>query len=175
MRLLRPYVPLEVRCRVVLRQLGHRFPESAMTIVKTLADRTIAPKHRKSIRASLNDAIDALAHKLNCTPADLHLDHDPALGAREKVWSKGEHIGYRPDANDPEYLVYREKHDHHLKTNVRGEGAQHPDRVLIKKERRRARGVTKKASRPWPKRKMQGRSDWPKRKFPKRSRHGTPA
>jgi hypothetical protein len=117
----------------------------------------------------LDRMLEMLAQELRCEVSQLHLDHDPALGARQKLVKGGVHVGYFPDANDPEFLIYREKHAHFIKTNVRGIGAQHPDRVLIKKERKRSRGViTKKASRPWPKRKIQWRSSWPKRKFPKR-------
>ena len=123
-RLLRPHIPLEVRCRVVLRQLGEMWIDDAIGRRKTGAGRF------------LDELLGALADLLRCESKDLRLDHDPALGAREKVFRKGKHVGYIPDANDPEFLIYREKHAHHIKTNVRGEGAQYPDRVLIKRQRR---------------------------------------
>jgi hypothetical protein len=65
-------------------------------------------------------------------------------------------------------LLYREKHAHHIKTNVHGDGAQHPDRVLIRRERQRTkkkkadladfRSALNKPKRGWPKgRKLQSR------------------
>jgi hypothetical protein len=84
----------------------------------------------------------------------LHLDHNPALENRRKVVRKGVHVDYDPPANDPAFLIYRTKHDHHIKTNVRGDGAQYSDRVLAKRERRRTKG--KRKSRP-----LKSASRWP--------------
>lgn len=145
-RLLRPHIPLKVRCRVALRQLGEIWPDDVL-------------KSTPSFGALLDQLLGQLADLLNCTPADLHLDHNPALGAREKVFRDGVHIDYRPSANDPEHLIYREKMAHRIKTNVRGDGAQHPDRVLIKKQRR----FENPAKYQKPKQKIKGRSSWPKR------------
>jgi hypothetical protein len=147
-RLLRPHVPLEVRCRVAARQLGLYGPNSID--IKGKAAELLARM------------LEMLAQEMGCEVCHLHLDHDPALGARQKLVKGGVHVGYVPDANDPAFLIYREKHAHHIKTNVRGEGAQHPDRVLIKKERRREGRSTKKRSSSWPRRKLQGQSIWPK-------------
>lgn len=148
MRLLRPHVPLSVRCNVACRQLGVPFL-------------IITPSYGDWLRQLLRD----LAERLGCAESELHLDHDPALGAREKVhdWITGEHTGYVPDANSAAHLIYREAGAHRLKTNVRGEHGQHPDRVLIKKARRltenkppkrkvkiQSRGFGK-VSRPFPK------------------------
>lgn len=157
-RLLRPHIPLEVRCRVVLRQLGEMWPDL------TIADFRHTPGGHGLLLAA---KLSALAYDLGCNFSDLHLDHDPALGAREKVFRKGEHVGYRPDANDPEHLFYREKAAHRIKTNVRGLHGQHPDRVLIKRQRRRE--TPKKMRRPvkWPSRPLKSASRWPKRPFRK--------
>ena len=57
---------------------------------------------------------------MDCGIKDLHLDHDPALGARKRK-GEGKKTVYDPPANSPDHLIYREKHDHHIKTNVRGE------------------------------------------------------
>lgn len=164
-RLLRPHIPLEVRCRVALRQLGEMWPDSVLEVSDQAFGKLLA------------DLLAQLAGLLGCAVTGLHLDHNPALGARAKVIRKGVHVGYRPAANDPEHLLYREKHAHHIKTNVRGDGAQHPDRVLIKRERRRERasgspkkpsGVKRatvfrtKVSRP--------KTKWPKRSFPKKGK-----
>ena len=86
-----------------------------------------------------------------------HLDHSLPLRIRaynQKI--KDVAARYTPNANDPEYLVYRTAADHRFKTNMRGEGAQHPDRVLIKRERRRER--PKKAKRKWQSRPFTRRS-----------------
>lgn len=162
MRLLRPYIPLEVRCRVALRQIGRGDWET-----DPLTDGT---GNRYRLRPFLDAILMRLAIRLSGTadPEKLHLDHDPALGARVQVWKDDKLIGYEPDANDPLYLIYREKHAHQIKTNVKGDGAQYPDRVLIKRERRRSRSKPKRKY-PWPKRKIQSRSSFPKgRKFPQR-------
>lgn len=156
-RLLRPHIPLEPRCRVALRQLGEIWPD------------TVIKENRGKYGRLLRSLLEQLATLLNCELGHLDLDHNPALALREKVMRKGVHIGYRPDANDPEYLIYRERRDHVLKTQVRGEGAQFPDRVLIKRERRRAK------SKPAPiflksknENKIKNRkSKWAKRPFPK--------
>ena len=81
-------------------------------------------------------ALRQLAALLGCGIKDLHLDHDPALGARQRK-GEGKKTVYIPDANDPEHLIYRDKHDHHIKTQIKGDGAQYPDRVLIARERKR--------------------------------------
>lgn len=134
-RLLRPHIPLDVRCRVVLRQLGEMWPEVVLAHWR---------KEPGGLGAFLKHELRELAEILNCEVKALHLDHDPALGSREKVFRKGQHVGYKPDANDPEHLYYREAVAHRLKTNVRGLHGQHPDRVLIKKNRR----LEKKAKKP---------------------------
>jgi hypothetical protein len=92
-----------------------------------------------------------------------HLDHDPPLRVRKFNKRTGR---YTPDANDPDYLVYRTAEDHRLKTNVRGDGAQFPDRVLIKRAKRLERKKKRKKTL-WPKRKLRSRSSWP----PKRQHH----
>lgn len=142
-RLLRPHVPVEVRVRVALRQLGEIWPDEIIRLHQ---------EARSSMGHLLKVRLERLAELLGCAVRDLRLDHDPALGAREKVFRKGQHVGYRPDANDPEHLRYRphgpEFHGSHLvKTNVRGDGAQFPDRVLIKRARRREREAKEKPSR----------------------------
>ena len=163
-RLLRPHIPLEVRCRVALRQLGEMWVGEAIE----------AHRPRRGSGGGFNDylfeLLERLARLLDCDVESLRLDHDPALGAREKVFQLGVHVDYIPAANDPEFLIYREKHAHHIKTNVRGDGAQHPDRVLIKKNRRiergprpkrgpsiQSRGFQKGPKRPWGKRPFEKR------------------
>lgn len=144
-RLPRPHIPLAVRVQVAERQILNR----GVWVRRTDGDGAYLAIMLESLFGADKP----------------HLDHDPALGAREKIMRGGEIVGYRPAANDPEYLVYRLAGDHKIKTNVRGEHGQHPDRVLIKKQRRR--------ERPQPKRrvaKIAQREEyrWPSRPFRKK-------
>jgi hypothetical protein len=133
-RLYRPSIPLDVRIRVVLRQLGEMFIEEIISSARGHLGKLLAAK------------LEALASLLGCEVKDLRLDHDPALATRQRLqYSSVIKPIYFPDANDPEYLNYRPhgpqfEHSHLIKTNVRGEHGQHPDRVLIKKARRLERG-----------------------------------
>lgn len=134
-KLYRPYIPLAVRCRIAVRQLGG--PEALRGII-SVADAKIVAEGRS--RAILGALLVRLAAKLGCEARDLQLDHNPALAVRRQIRINGAVVGYEPPANDPAHLVYREKHAHRIKTLVRGDGAQYPDRVLIKRERRREKG-----------------------------------
>lgn len=151
MRLYRPHVPIAVRCEVAARQLGwkHEDFSSNTTFRDLLAHRLVM-----------------LGCLLHCAAADLHLDHDPPLAARMKRTMPDGRTICSPDANDPAHLIYREKHAHQIKTNVRGEHGQYPDRVLIKRERRRQRKPRTKLKRKWAKRPMPKVSrPWPKREM----------
>lgn len=131
-RLLRPSIPDSAKLAVVLRQLGEMFPGPVLATARK----------SRTISTTLTNRLCILADLLGCQPGDLHLDHDPPLATRDKVRNRaGEHIGYRPAANDPEFLIYRTAQAHRIKTNVRGDGALHPDRVYIKRARRRERAA----------------------------------
>ena len=166
-RLLRPPIGIETKLRVVLRQLGEMFIDEVIRLNRYVPRESV---HRRSLSKLLDEKLEEFAALLKCDVRALRLDHDPALGARRKVFRKGEHVGYVPDANDPEHLIYREKHAHHIKTNVRGDGAQHPDRVLIKKNRRLERGPKPKRGPPIRSRGFQKgpKRSWGKRSFPRR-------
>ena len=143
MRLFRPYIPLDVRCLVLCRQLGEN---------KSLVAGAIAARR-------LGELLDVLKLKfaalINSPVEDLQLDHDPALENRGVVMIDGKVVDYSPPANDPDYLFYRPKDAHYIKTHVRGAyGAQYSDAMLAKRERNR--------NRERPKRR------WPSRPFPKR-------
>ena len=132
-RLFRPHVPLAVRCDVAERQLlaGFEHPHARVyTSARTAGGR-------------LKVLLAALAAQFGCEVSELRLDHDPPLGARRVTgWpSVGPGVHYEPDANDPDHLFYRPHGPQHagshlIKTNIRGDHGQHPDRVLIKKDRR---------------------------------------
>lgn len=173
-RLYRPHVPLSVRCVVAERQMEQR--------AKCLPTNEFGVIFRDDPKSKLRPRLDAvlfhLARVMGCEVKDLRLDHDPPLAARPKHRrGLSKKTYYVPDANDPDHLFYRPHSPQHegshlIKTNVRGDHGQHPDRVLIKKARRIERG-------PKPKRgpKMKGRGfaskpgakvRWPKRKFDNR-------
>lgn len=168
-RLYRPHIPLSVKCEVAERQLAQSI------VVFSFAS---VPERPLGLR--LKGLLTALAERLGCKPEDLRLDHDPPLGARPKARrGLGKKTYYIPDANDPNHLGYRPhgpEHDgsHLIKTNVRGEHGQHPDRVLIKKQRLLEQGPKPKRG---PKMRSPGFASkpgakvrWPKRKFESRSR-----
>ena len=162
MRLFRPYVPLSVRVQVAERQVEE--------IVK-LDDVYGSTFQNWTLQHRLDVLHERLAKSFGCELKDLRLDHDPPLAARPKERrGLGKKTYYIPDANDSYHLFYRPhgpqfEGSHLIKTNVRGDHGQHPDRVLIKKARRLERGPKPKRgqkihsrgfdkkSRPFPKRK----------------------
>lgn len=123
-------------------------------------------------KAYLARLLKELAEQMGC--ADLDLDHHPALRLR-KYNPNVRTIAarYTPHAHDPEYLFYRPRDEHRIKTNIRGDGAQFPDRVLINRERKRDRRHVKKRKAVWAKRKLKSANRWPprgSRSFSKRMR-----
>lgn len=130
MKLIRPSISIEIKCRVVLRQLGEMFPDDVMLA------------HRRGFGKLLNEKLAALSDLLRCESKDLRCDHDPALGARKKIFNQvGEHIEYEPRGSDPEYLIYRPHgtqfdKSHDVKTRIRGEHGQLSDIALVKRNRR---------------------------------------
>lgn len=165
-RLYRPHIPLVVRIDVVHRQLQRMGKETVVFESETK-------------KSQLDGLLRFLAWQLRCEPADLRLDHDPALCNRQQFHNgRGEIVRYVPDANDPAHLIYRTKADHDIKTRVRGDGAQHSDlalrRIAKRRERKAARGklstsrLAKPAKRrnkkPWPTRPMPKGRGFPKRR-----------
>ncbi len=149
-RLLRPHIPLKIRCAVARRQIVERIKHG----LSSSAVLTMAGQHRSSGK-ELKVLLSYLARSLGCEVSDLRLDHDPALenrpfNARTKK--------YMPDANDPEFLIYRTKEDHRIKTLVRGDGAQLSDAAIARKRKRKER----KARRPktlWASRRFKPKED----------------
>jgi hypothetical protein len=140
MTLPRPYIPLEIRAAVARQQAfaAGVYPRC------NIAAWPYTAQLRELLHVLFGDDKP-------------HLDHDPPLAWRKKIRNRnGDIIRYMPDANDPRFLIYRNADDHRLKTNVRGDGAQHPDRVLIKKIRRIER-PRHKIKRKWPSRPFQSR------------------
>lgn len=171
-RLPRRHIPLEVKCRVALAQLGEMWPDDVIARWRPRgpAARSVPsgePLGPRGLGRLLEGLLARLAVLLGCDVSQLRLDHNPALGARQKRLDRaGAIIGYIPDEHDPAFLIYRTAHGHHIKTQIRGDGAQFPDRVLIKRERRRQKPLRAKpkkkwAARPFPK----GKRKIPSRPF----------
>jgi hypothetical protein len=122
MRLKRPFVPIAVRLDVIARQLQR---DGKLMAVLTVSALTMKNS-------------DRLAYLLKAMFGDepVHLDHDPSLVLRHYDDATGK---YTPDANDPEFLVYRTAEQHHEKTFLRN-GADFSDaakrRRKIKQERK---------------------------------------
>jgi hypothetical protein len=159
-RLFRPHIPLKVRCKVAERQLRERDPEKYGYVVPG----------KKTAGNRLRVLLPWLAKTFGCEVSELRLDHDPPLAARRVRFGRK----YIPDANDPAHLAYRPHGPEHagshlIKTNVRGDHGQHPDRVLIKKARRLERGPKPKRPTSFSRAKLRSQKQkWPKRKFEKR-------
>ena len=121
MRLYRPPVPISVRIVVAQRQL--------------LRQDIAAPDRQQGERQEvyLDRLLGILAHALDAMFEPLQLDHDPALTNRK---FNPRTKKYKPDANDPRYMVYRTESGHDIKTRVRGDGAQYSDLALRRKFKR---------------------------------------
>lgn len=183
-RLPRPPISIEAKCRVVLRQLGEMWPDDVIR-ANRFVPRVTSPRSLGRLHA---DLMMRLASLLKCEISDLQLDHDPALENREKfikvpgravnIWAVvvpkgGVVLGYRPEASDPEHLIYRPKQpeaegSHKIKTYVRGDRGQLSDAALARKEKRRVKRLDKGKS-PGRTRAIPRRVNyrWPSRKFPK--------
>jgi hypothetical protein len=152
-KLYRPSIPVEVKCRVLLGQLGEAWPDAVLNYWRR--KHSILLLHLKG----------KLAPLLGCEIADLRLDHDPPLALRPQEL-RGRKLYYVPDANDPEHLRYRPHGaqfagSHDVKTRIRGEHGQFSDIALIKRQRRRERP-------PKPKRPIRSAAKIPARPFPQR-------
>jgi hypothetical protein len=140
-RLFRPSIPVAVKVRVALCQLGELWPD------RVIAERRSAPG---GLGALLRERLTALGEILGQRGAEsLHLDHRPPLAVRRRFPRNDGTCRYEPDANDPEFLVYLTADAHRFKTNQRGDGAQHPDRVLIRRARRLEKPLRQKPKRKW--------------------------
>lgn len=126
MKLPRPHVPIMVRIEVAQRQLRG----FGMTVDRNKDEESVAYLDRLLLTLSL------------CFEScfqPMVLDHDPALCNRQFSKRSGK---YKPDANDPKFLIYRTKLDHDLKTRVRGDGAQLADLAMLRKNKRIAKRIS---------------------------------
>jgi hypothetical protein len=115
MKLPRPYIPLSVRIKVARRQL----------MQKGWTKAKLDNHKRKNKQSYLDNLLTLLFDPSQ--PIIVHMDHDPPLMLRDIIKTRDGTIRYMPDANDPEYLIYRKADDHKIKTLVRGDGAQRSD------------------------------------------------
>ncbi len=134
--------PLAIRLQVAIRQL-EKSGRSTIIIETETKEQQLSG----ILKFLFGDAI-------------VHLDHEPAL-RRRKYNPRVKKIAarYTPHAHDADCLLYRPfaaelDGSHYIKTQVRGDNGQFPDRVLIKRERRREKPKKRKGppiqNRPWP-------------------------
>ena len=122
-KLPRPYIPYSVRVAVAEQQMAAR------------GHAVIFSPPPSNTRQRLAELLRVLFGEQ--PPGEpLQLDHDPPLAGR--IFNPKTQR-YKPDANDPRFLIWRTKADHKRKTYLRGDGGQFSDRILIKRERRRKR------------------------------------
>lgn len=111
----RPHIPLSVRVQVAERQMAYTGSPfwllylSAMTGPQKLGEPWSLTRR---LRVLLGDLF---------SDGDYQLDHDPALILRRFSERTGK---YTPAANNPDFLVYRQKDDHLQKTTGRKPGAE---------------------------------------------------
>lgn len=103
----RPYIPIGIRIQVAARQYRERFGSSD-SYLSFMRQR---PGRRKRLTWLVAKLFPGVI---------VQLDHDPALILRLFDRETGK---YTPDANDPAWLVWREKAQHQEKTTGRRPGA----------------------------------------------------
>ena len=150
----RPHVPIKVRLAILERQafVERAYPSEEE---RDLAREWYELRYHKFTKSEKIEYLLELLFR----GMPVELDHDPALILRYKNHKTG---GYRPDANDPRYLVYRLKPEHRKKTIGRKPDAE--------------RTVTTKGSDVWLAKKFRKlekpqkpKQKIPSRPFPKRS------
>jgi hypothetical protein len=140
-KLPRPHVPLRVKIKVAEKQLVRS--KNVLGLIDACSEGV-------RVEMARGPYLILLLSKLGVGP--WHLDHEPPLMLRRRRRDGG----YIPDANNPEFLIWRTKEDHRIKTFIRGDGAQLSDAGKRRKEIKKR----KKATRPkriWPYRPIQSR------------------
>lgn len=152
MKRVRPAIPWSVQHQVAVRQA---VAVSGVVIFPSVN------VHGRNTQADYREATRQMLAIMFPGGEKTHCDHNPPLRTRPyNPRIKDVAARYTPNANDPDHLTHRTRHDHHIKTNIRGDGAQFPDRVLIKRERRREKPKKAKPHK-WPKgRKLRSRPTW---------------
>lgn len=136
-------IPTRPQLIAALRQVDAINKRDVFDLV--IADRAARSKRGTvALTEQLRIALTILFHdeKSQC-------DHNPALILRsynpriKKIADR-----YTPHANDPDYLIHRTVHGHHIKTNVRGDGAQRSDTSARMHQRRMDENRGKRKRRP---------------------------
>lgn len=123
MKLPRPYIPLEVRIAVIERQAG-------------VSERWKGWARAPDVPFTKNAYLSFMLLQV-FKGANVQLDHNPALCNREVIYDRsGKFVRYIPDANNPDFLIYRTNDAHDIKTRIRGDGAQYSDLALRRKFKR---------------------------------------
>jgi len=107
----RPYIPLGTRLKVAIRQYvagGGNFTNFCIRMRGEHGNCGKRERLTQLLKVLFPDAVP-------------QLDHDPALILRSFNKATGK---YAPDANDPEFLIWREKAAHQEKTTGRRPGAR---------------------------------------------------
>ena len=118
MKRVRPHIPLSVRVAVAERMARRRASETfERTYWRLYQSRllVITPSNPWPLK----DRLESLLYHL-FGGEKAHLDHDPALILRPFNAATGKYV---PDANDPDYLIYRTVAEHLQKTVGRTVGA----------------------------------------------------
>jgi hypothetical protein len=155
MNRLRPFIPLSVRVQVAERQLS-----KSGSILWALYASAVTANGKLDAPLTLTHRLRILLSHL-FPEGDFQLDHDPALILRRFNHINGR---YTPAANNPDFLIYRQKDDHLQKTTGRKPGAE---RTITTKGsdiglKTKFRKLERKDKRP--KQKIPARKNpWPKR------------
>ena len=122
----RPHIPIKVRLAILERQafVERAYPSQEE---RDLAREWYELRYHKFTKSEKIEYLLELLFR----GMPVELDHDPALILRYKNHKTG---GYRPDANDPRYLVYRLKPEHRKKTIGRKPDAERLEAARIARE-----------------------------------------
>jgi hypothetical protein len=146
MRLPRPRIPIDVKLAVADRQLRERNTVALFAVELIVTTEMGSANPRPPSRTA--QLANMLRTLFGTEP--VHLDHDPPLMLRMFNVNRGTYV---PDANDPNYLCWRTKENHRVKTFIRGDGAQLSDAGKRRKEIRKRKKATR-PKRKWPSRPM---------------------
>lgn len=138
----RPSIPASVKVAVAIRQLN------------ALSNGKVPERNDEPFPQYLSRLLHSLSQYFSCDPSSLELHHRPALINRPFNPRTNR---YKPEANDPDHLIYLEENTHRIETLVRGVGAmrsdiserQHQRRMDENRGKRKRKPKAKIASRPF--------------------------
>lgn len=130
------------------------------------------PRPRQPSVKAERDAL--LWQFMQCTRAEVEIDHSPPLSLRERDPETGI---YTPDANDPRFLVFMPTAEHRRKTNGPAHDSSQGDIHKAAKAKRlreateeqnAVRSAILRPDPPEARERQKPKYRWPKRAFPKR-------